>query len=89
MQLRSIQVKNGRDVRLKFVAELLVANEALVSKVHRCNHLVLRHTRSMAKARISGFVSPLESGGREGTRTPDFLVANEETLKLRRAATIS
>jgi hypothetical protein len=31
----------------------------------------------------------LKSGGREGIRTPDFLVANEEILKLRRVATIS
>jgi hypothetical protein len=31
----------------------------------------------------------LESGGREGIRTPGLLVANGESLKLRRVATIS
>jgi hypothetical protein len=30
-----------------------------------------------------------ESGGREGIRTPGLLVANGESLKLRRVATIS
>ena len=32
---------------------------------------------------------PSESGGREGTRTPDFLVANDGENKLRRGATIT
>jgi hypothetical protein len=34
-------------------------------------------------------VSLLDSGGREGSRTPDLLVANEEKSKLRRGATIT
>ena len=33
--------------------------------------------------RISKYEPLLESGGREGIRTPALLVANEETLKLR------
>jgi hypothetical protein len=31
----------------------------------------------------------MKSGGREGIRTPGLLVANGESLKLRRVATIS
>jgi hypothetical protein len=31
----------------------------------------------------------LKDGGREGIRTPGLLIANEESLKLRRVATIS
>jgi len=31
----------------------------------------------------------LRNGGREGIRTPGLLIANEESLKLRRYATIS
>jgi len=34
-------------------------------------------------------VSSLKSGGREGIRTPGLLIANGESLKLRRVATIS
>src|SRR5207245_3495883 len=33
--------------------------------------------------------SSMQSGGREGIRTPGLLVANGESLKLRRVATIS
>jgi len=42
-------------------------------------------TYSIPKSRLSS----LESGGREGIRTPGLLVANGESLKLRRVATIS
>jgi hypothetical protein len=41
------------------------------------------------RTRYENLVSPLESGGREGIRTPGLLVANEEKSKLRRAATIT
>jgi hypothetical protein len=34
-------------------------------------------------------VSPLKSGGREGIRTPDLLIANEEKSKLRLGATVT
>ena len=34
-------------------------------------------------------VSPMKSGGREGTRTHDFLVANDGENKLRQGATIT
>ena len=34
-------------------------------------------------------VSPLESGGREGIRTPGLLVANEEKSKIRHGAAIT
>jgi hypothetical protein len=37
---------------------------------------------------LSGLYT-LKSGGREGIRTPGLLVANGESLKLRRVATIS
>ena len=38
---------------------------------------------------LEGALSILRFGGREGIRTPGLLVANGESLKLRRVATIS
>jgi len=44
---------------------------------------------SMMNSDLEGAFSILRFGGREGIRTPGLLVANEESLKLRRVATIS
>ena len=47
--------KASHGERVKLLLEILVANEALLDKLHCCNHLVRRYARFMPKTRISYF----------------------------------